>query len=371
MHIISADLWAGAEVQVYHTLCHLHKVSSFSFIVILFNKGLLSEKLQKENIHLEIFDEKEKNNFEIFNSLRKIIIEAKPKIIHVHGYKEQVLGQIARLFCDRNTKIIRTFHGMSETPEGLSLLKKFKSKMIHKIEKWFLRNAYIVAVSKDLEFYLRSHYPESHIRQIYNSIPINNIHVDRDIVRQKFNVKPKSLWIASVARLEKPKNLDLLIDAGKRLFEQGIDIRVSIFGIGPLKKYLENKIDQNGLNSCIKLEGFVEDIFPVLKSIDIFTLTSFHEGLPMSLLEALSVETAVVCTSVGGMKEIITNGYSGILVKSNNAAELSDAFLNLNTDTVKREKIGQNGRQEIIKKFAIEITNQKLIRFYNDLLLDN
>jgi glycosyltransferase involved in cell wall biosynthesis len=222
-----------------------------------------------------------------------------------------------------------------------------------------------------LEFYLRSHYPESHIRQIYNSIPINNIHVDRDIVRQKFNVKPKSLWIASVARLEKPKNLDLLIDAGKRLFEQGIDIRVSIFGIGPLKKYLENKIDQNGLNSCIKLEGFVEDIFPVLKSIDIFTLTSFHEGLPMSLLEALSVETAVVCTSVGGMKEIITNGYSGILVKSNNAAELSDAFLNLNTDTVKREKIGQNGRQEIIKKFAIEITNQKLIRFYNDLLLDN
>jgi glycosyltransferase involved in cell wall biosynthesis len=371
LHIISGDLWAGAEVQIFHTLNNLKKRRDLSVFVILFNGGILSNKLNEIGIRTAIIDENSVCDLLIVWKIRKIIKQFKPKILHVHAYKEHLLGRLAVLFSGWPIKIIRTFHGMSDVPQFISFLKKVKSTLIHFIEKRFLdnRHLYIIAVSKELEKFLKSNYPNSVVIQIHNGIytPESKAYPIAAI-RKKYNIAKDIFWIGTLARLAEPKNLDMLIDVGKNLKEIGINYKISIFGTGPLKNHLENSIISTGLENLVNLEGFESDIYPLLKSFDLFVLTSSTEGLPMSLLEAMSMATAVVSTNVGGINEVIKNNYSGILVDNGRTEDFTNAIIKLYHDPELRKVLACHAADIIDKSFSIEKTNKDLVRLYSSIL---
>jgi len=367
VHIISGDLWAGAEVQVFHTLCDLKNESTYRFSVILFNNDVLAEKLQTNGINSVILNEEDNNGLVLLWKLILLIRQIRPAIVHVHAYKEHIIGKFACILANVKTKFVRTFHGTSEAPKGLPFIKGLKSNIVHKIEKYLMQNCNIIAVSKDLEEFISSNYPNAFVTQIYNGMPVYDEKVafsNSKITRKEYDIDDKTLWIGCVARLEEIKNIEMLIEAGKELQKSYVNFRISIFGEGPLKSSLERKIVENNLQELIKLEGFVQQILPILEALDVFVLCSLHEGLPMSILEAMAVGTPVICTSVGGMKEIVTDNYSGLMVPSNNASALSHKINMLQKNrTVKRQLI-INAKNEIKQKFNIENTNKKLLQLY-------
>ena len=368
VHIISGDLWAGAESQAFHTLSDLSETSSFSVAVILFNDGILAKKLQTSGVKFVIIDEKKYNGFTMLWKMTLLLRRLKPKIVHVHAYKEHVLGKTACKLSNIKANIIRTFHGRSETPPGLSFLKTIKSNTIHKIEKLFMQNCNLIAVSKDLETTLSLSFPDAFVTQIYNGLPVPEIKkISKERIRAKYSVEKNVFWIGTVARLEEIKNLGMLINAGIKLKGANLNFRISIFGEGQLKRVLQDKINQNSLGNNIFLEGFVDNIMPLIASFDLFVLCSLHEGLPMSLLEAMFAEVPVICTSVGGMKEVITNRYTGLLVPSNDARALSESIIKVKNDSILKNELIENAKIEVEEKFLIQITNQKLAVLYNQL----
>jgi glycosyltransferase involved in cell wall biosynthesis len=372
LHIISGDLWAGAEVQAFHTLSDLQKQKKADFAVILFNDGILRQKLRDNGIETTIIDENKHNALAMALIMTRLICKMKPTIIHVHAYKEHILGQIANLLTFNRGTMVRTYHGLSDVPKGLSVIKHIQASIMYGIEKWFLNlgsNVYIIAVSKDLQHYLKRSFPKATITQIYNGIPrIDKGYIDKKEIRDAYGVREGTFWIGAFARLAKPKNLGLLIDAGKDLMSRGHDFKISIFGEGPLKQKLQEQIDQNNLQNYVKLEGFKLDIVPILASIDLFVLCSLHEGLPMSLLEAISLEVPVVCTDVGGIKEIITQNHSGFLVPSNDHNELTEAIQKLIKNETLRDKFASNAKKIIEQAFYVDDTNKKLVDLYHAIL---
>jgi glycosyltransferase involved in cell wall biosynthesis len=372
LHIISGDLWAGAEAQAFYTLSDLQKQKKADIVVILFNDGILRKRLHEKGIETIVIDENKHNALIMAVILARLIRKMRPAIIHVHAYKEHILGQIANMLNFNRSTMVRTFHGLSDVPKGLPVVKHIQSSIMYKIEKWFLNsgsNLNIIAVSKDLQNFLKRSFPKATITQIYNGIPpIDKKIINRKEIRDEYGVSEKTFWIGTFARLAKPKNLGLLIDTGKELKLQGNDFRISIFGEGPLKQKLQNQIDHNNLQDHIKLEGFKTNIHPILASIDLFVLCSLHEGLPMSLLEAISLEVPVVCTDVGGIKEVITQSHSGLLVPSNDHQSLTEAIKKLMQNEALRDELAGNAKKMVEQVFNVDNTNKKLIDLYHAII---
>ncbi len=148
-----------------------------------------------------------------------------------------------------------------------------------------------------------------------------------------------------------------------------IKFAVSIFGDGPLRNNLKNMIERYKLSHVVHLHGHHADILPIISALDVFVLSSHNEGLPMSLIEAMSVGTIPVCTKVGGIQEVIHDGVDGYLVKPNNYEQMAAVLKSIALDSEKkREIMKMNAREKIMKDYSIQKSTSMLDSLYESLV---
>jgi L-malate glycosyltransferase len=374
LHVISGDLWAGAEVQVYNTLRTLNKRGYFLLACVVFNDGILKVKLENERIATFLIDENKLYSIEMLWEFKRVINKHKPHIIHVHAVKEHFIAWMSSLLFFRSIPIIRTVHGENSVPDGIPFMKKIRAEVIvflDKLMKKYMSNA-VIAVTKDLEQRFIKNKYKGKIFRIYNAVENSNQLQQDNIktVRDAFEVN-KKFWIGTAARLEEIKNIQMLIHAGSHLKEKGIPFKISIFGDGSLKHVLQDLINEKDLNENIFLHGFQSNVIPIVQALDVFVLCSFHEGLPMSLLEAMSCGTPAICSAVGGMKEIIEHGYNGLLVESNDSKALAEACLILYMNKVKSDQLAENAKITVNNNFSLETAVNQLRDIYYDFVFGN
>jgi L-malate glycosyltransferase len=368
LHIISGDLWAGAEVQVFNTLLALHKEKDVNVLCVVFNQDLLFNKLKEHDIDCVIIDEMKCNSFRMLVQLIITVHKFKPTIIHTHRNKEHFLGACAAIISKRKIPVIRTVHGLIGVPQSLPFLKRFRSTIIWKIDTLLIKYMAdaLIAVSMNVRDIFTALRPKGKIILIYNSIDLNYINhqsVEGD-PRSSYGIG-NDFWIGTAVRLVMVKNIPMLIRSGQALARNDIRFRISIFGDGPLKAELDSLISDLDLQGKITVLPFEQNILPIIRSFDVFVLCSRHEGMPMSLLEAMALERPVVCTAVGGMKEIIRNGINGLLVSDNDHCALADALTKLNKEKDFAKILGINAGKTIKNAFTITHATQQLLAVYN------
>ncbi len=369
-HIISGDLWAGAEVQVFNTLSSLSRMNGIDLICVLFNDGILRGKIGELNIKTEVLDENRFNSLSILFRLKKILLDFNPDLIHVHKVKEHFLGRLVSHLYLKGVPVVRTVHGDPKILGYFSLFKYLRSGFVVTIDKYLIRNSSdaVIAVSKELEKIIKGRSAKGKVFQINNAVEIKSYDMNGNSVeiRKKYGASDR-FWIGTAARLVKIKNIPMLIEAGKHLAELDIPFKISIFGNGPLRGHLQDLIKKNALNGKVVLEGFEQNILPIIKSMDVFVLTSNHEGLPMALLEAMLVKTPLVCTAVGGMGEVIEDGVNGMLVPPSNSNKLAESLVRIYEDRDLAGKFAENGRKVIEEKYSLSETAGRLCDVYNEL----
>ena len=94
IHIASGDLWAGAEVQLYHLAKALHSADNLHLKVVLLNYGELHHRLKEKGIDVNVINEKQYGIFRLFIEFKSIAQKFQPDIIHTHRYKENILGSL-------------------------------------------------------------------------------------------------------------------------------------------------------------------------------------------------------------------------------------------------------------------------------------
>lgn len=153
----------------------------------------------------------------------------------------------------------------------------------------------------------------------------NPIRISEDYIGKAINVTKKKR-IVSVARLEKLKNHEMLINAFIIFKKNHDDYDLTIYGEGPYRGVLEEIIRNEHLDNCIHLPGIKNNVWEECLDAKCFALCSRYEGMPNSLFEAMCLGLPCVSTKVSGAVDLIKNKQNGILVEYDDAKAMADAF---------------------------------------------
>jgi glycosyltransferase involved in cell wall biosynthesis len=368
-HLISGDLWAGAEVQMFNVMMALTSIPEFELSAVLLNNGTLAEELRREGIRSTILDETRLRFPQILHRLLNYLDQSPIDILHSHRYKENILAAHARKK-GKAKRLVQTVHGLGEPIRGFRQVKSCILALanIYYTRKYFDR---VITVSDDIHRKLQKFLPREQLVTIHNAIDCDKVTVGRcaDDVRAEFGIERKSPLIGSVGRMAPVKGFGLFLKMARQILDQRPDARFLLVGDGPLKAELENDSRRLNLERSVIFTGFRRDATDIINSLDLFVMTSYHEGIPMALLEAMVLGKGVVATAVGGIPEIIEDGISGLLVKSLDANELAVTCLRLMNDSNLCKDMGAAAKSHIETEFSIPILRGKMNLLYKSLLI--
>lgn len=365
-HIASGDLWAGAEVQLFTLLDALSREPTLSISAILLNPGKLADKLGEIDIDLLVLDEHKTG----FSGLRRAIIEKlsarQIDIIHSHRYKENILAGSIKKRCHIKS-LIQTVHGIGEPHKGLASLK---SRVYDTINKVYTKAYFdkVIAVSYDIRSLLDKYYSSEKLVTIHNALDPVNVKPVRNPneIRREFSIAENAPIIGVTGRMVPVKAYDTFLSMAKEILQTRSDSKFILAGDGPLTGELMELTSKLGIGESVIFTGFRDDIIDIMNAFDIFVISSLHEGIPMALLEAMSLRKAVVSTAVGGINEVLADRVSGLLVKSRDPAELAGACLRVLGDKNLKSSLESGARQRIDEEFSMGNLKAKVLNLYKE-----
>lgn len=206
------------------------------------------------------------------------------------------------------------------------------------------------------------HYAKSQLMKIsnhdqWNKLEVAPLGVDPEHFSPRiFRANPSPFTIVCVGRLVPAKGQSILIEAIEKLVKQEVNVHLHFVGDGPDRRTLENETAKKNLQAYIDFKGALNqaEILDIYKRSDLFVLPSFAEGIPVSLMEAMSMEIPCISTYVNGIPELIRNQIDGILVIPADSQELATAILSLVNNPILREQMGKAGRQRILEKYSLQ-----------------
>ncbi len=162
--------------------------------------------------------------------------------------------------------------------------------------------------------------------------------------------------ICTVGRADPVKNQTFLIRAYASALDANPEMsnsKLVIAGDGPSLSELKSLVLQLGLNDCVELLGYQDDIPTIMQNSDIFVLSSNYEAMPMTILEAMACKLPVIATNVGGTPYLLSDK-EGWLVESNNETELANTFLFAYSNPAESNRRAENGLQLVNENYTIE-----------------
>lgn len=341
IQLASGDLWAGAEAVFYELCRGLAGFDGIDLCAVVLNRARLAAECKAAGINTHVIDESKKGFASIAPQFAGFVRTYRPDIIHSHRYKENILASIATPFSGF-PKPVTTVHGMTEIGNNL------KSRMISFINDTLMRYAFkrVVTVSVELGERLRSRgIPGNRLACIHNGIYLP------DYTTGKKNASG-GFVVGSAGRLVSVKDFPLMLDTAATILKDMPSTRFIIAGDGPEKEALKKKAAALGIAGSVEFTGHIDDLETFYKRIDIYVNTSVHEGIPMTILEAMSWGIPVVAPKVGGIPEIITEGKDGLLVEERTASSFAEALSGLIREPSKTALLGAHARSRIEDSFS-------------------
>ena len=189
---------------------------------------------------------------------------------------------------------------------------------------------------------------------------------DAPVDLEQFGVPADAFVLACVANMRPRKGIDDLV-AATDFLPEGANIHVLLIGNMDDKK-LRAQIAASAYRNRIHLAGFRDDAPAVVASCDAICLPSKkREGLPRSIIEAMSYGVAPIVTDSGGSPELVVDGVSGIVVESRNPRSIAAGIARLYEDRDLCSRMGQAARERIASSFRVEDTIDKTLELYQEL----
>lgn len=364
-HIISGDIWAGAEAQAFQLIQGLKANGLVRPTAIVFNRGILMDRLLESGVSVTCADESRLSPFGIIRMIGLHLREHQTQIVHTHGFKENVLGTFAQKL-NRVPHSVRTVHGNPEANESWRVPRQKLTRLLDQLVGRFGQDA-IIAVSSQLEARISKLYPGK-TTKIYNFIDLADTNAKDDAQVSANFLDKTTLTLGIIGRLVPVKRIDLFIDSVALLQRRlPLQIKGIIIGDGPLRSSLEMRVRNQNLESQIKFKGFITDIQQEIQKLDAILMTSDHEGLPMVVLEALAGRVPVIAHNVGGIPEILNHGQAGILVEDHTAKGYADKIELLLSDPSKVAKITESGYTHLTQEFSMQRNIKQYQNLYAEL----
>lgn len=318
------------------------------------------------------------SNLKSLIELNQIIRQGKYDLVHVHTPIASVLGRIAAKLAGIQ-KIVYTAHGFyfhDNMPIN-------QYRFYHNVERasGWLTDLILTQSQEDLVTAEKTGLcRKDKLRYLGNGVDVEKFNVSKLIPEQQQKLRqelqlPKtaSPLIAMTGRITEEKGYRELVKALGKVKAKAPNLHLMVIG-GQLSSerdafqfQLGQLIKQQNLEQNITFTGFRSDIPELLGLADVFTLPSYREGLPRSILEAMAMELPVVATDIRGCREAVIDRETGLIVPPQNSSELAEALAQLLANTELRTSLGKAGRQRVEAEYDENLVFKRLAQYYAEL----
>jgi glycosyltransferase involved in cell wall biosynthesis len=223
------------------------------------------------------------------------------------------------------------------------------------------------AVSTDLKRHMVAEgFLERHIHVLHNGIEVGRppTVADRERARRVLGLPEDAFVCGTVGRLDPVKHLGMLVEAHAALLSAGPAVRLVVVGGGAEQGALEHRVQRCGTADSVRFVGHRNDVRNLLPAFDVFVNCSLHEGISLTILEAMAAGLPVIATRVGGNPEVVVDGETGVLIPSKATGSLSRALGRLIRNRDKCRQMGEAGRRRVEHDFDIRQMTAEYQREY-------
>lgn len=267
-------------------------------------------------------------------------------ILHCHLPVASVVGRLAGAMA--RVPVVGTEHNLIE---GYHPLTRAATKAT-----WSLQD-YVIAVSREVEASIaRNCDHRVSVETVVNGVAtrrFTRLPGAKASLRARLSLPHDARVVGTVTVFRKHKRLDLWVRAARQIAERDPLARFVLVGDGPLMPDVRRWVSDEGLGDRVSLPGLIEDVRPWVSGFDVYMMSSDVEGLPVAMLEAMSMEVPCVVTRVGGIGEALRDGVEGQLVERGDVGALVDRTAALLADEDARRRMGTAARARVEQEFGM------------------
>lgn len=357
LHIIKSLGRGGAEMLLPETL-QLHDREKFEFHYIYFLpwKDQMVSRIQEEGGKVTCFQAKD--NIRLILQYKKVIQycrENEIELIHCHLPWAGFLGRLVHQ--KTGIPVLYTEHNMQERYHTIT-------KTINKIT--FNSQNLAFGVSDDVTDSIRKNiHPRIPVETVLNGVNTESfVRKGNSETRKEFDIPEDAIVIGNVAVFRFQKRLVEWLQVFDEIQKRNSEVYGIIVGAGPLEDEIKTELKRLKLEKKVFFPGLQTEVRPYFEAMDIFMMSSQFEGLPIALLEAMSMECAVVATDAGGIKEVIRNEKDGLTCQVENWQKLADLCEVLIKERDQLERYKSAARKRVVESFSLKKMVQELEGYY-------
>ena len=353
LHVDSEIPWRGGERQVIELMRRQRAMGDEAHLAAP-RSGALAERAAAERFAVHPVSMRGTWDVAAAFELSRLHRSLRPDVVHWHAARAHALGALASLLVPGPARILsrRVDFRVRRNPGSILL--------------YALPIDSILAISRGVrDALVRSGVSAGRIEIVPSGIDLVPFQApfDRPAARKRLGIADGDLLVLQIAALAPHKSQTDLLRAAAIVREHRPDIRVWIAGEGTLRGDLEAQHRALKLGEAVRLLGFRNDTTDLLRSADLFVISSYLEGLGTSILDAMAAGLPVVATRVGGIPEIVEHQETGLLVPPRDPKALAEAILDLAGDQVRRAAFGARGRERA-SEFSADATAERTREAY-------
>ncbi|MFH0911510.1 MAG: glycosyltransferase, partial [Planctomycetota bacterium] len=282
---------------------------------------------------------KPRHFFRAYRSLRRLIRDEKPDLIHTHLFHATVIGRLASLRSRIPT--VATVH----------IAERRKRPWHFRLDRWtrFRCRAWTAVSAAVADFHARkAKIPRERFEVIHNGIDLGRFAppADRREAKKRLGLEAEGLTVGAFGRFDPQKGLDLFLEAVSRLAPRHPETRFVLAGYGPEEAQYRARIGRDDLKGRVLLLGRQDRPEALYQALDIFAFPSRYEGFGLVLVEAMACGAAVVAAKVDSVPEILAeDARAGILVEPENPDALARALERLIRSEAERQALSVRARK--------------------------
>lgn len=266
--------------------------------------------------------------------LRRVIGHTRPDVVHVHSPAVAAVARPVLALRKRSPLLVSTEHNVWASHSGVTRVANALTMPLDAV-RWAVSDEVAASVWPRLR---------ERMEVLVHGVPVATLaarRAERATARATMGWDDADVVVAHVANLRANKDHRTLFHAAALAMAEEPALRFASIGQGPLEAELRRELAGLGLGDRFALLGYHPDPPAVVAGADAFTLSSMHEGLPISLLEAMALGLPPVVTDVGGVRQVVTDGADGVLVPPRDPEALAAAYARLVREPQVRRAFGE------------------------------
>lgn len=364
-HIITSLDTGGAQTMLHKILSHIDREAFRSLVVSLAPRGSMTRAFETVSDRVDSLDMNPRIRDVVKAArLRRLLREWRPDVVQTWMYHANLIGGLAARMSIGAPVIwnVRA-SGYDRSLQNVQVINP--AVRLGALASRFVPERIVYCSERAVAFHRELGYAASHVEVIPNGFDLQAFHPDpeaRRSVRQELRVPDETLLVGLVARLHPMKNHALFLTAARAIADAGSDTHFVLCGDGVTD--LRDLVDRHGLAGRCHLLGPRTDMPRITAALDVACSSSFGEGFPNTLGEAMASGVPCVATDVGDSAYLI--GETGIVVPRDDAAAFAKACLQLLGDFELRARCGEAARRRVEEHFEIAHITRRYERMYRE-----